>query len=201
MIKAIIFDWGGTCTRGSIALNFSKLLAAMSIVSERRINAVFEKNNREYLLGKISGHAFWSAFAKETGIEEKPDFFVNLFRESGKADPDILSLVRDVSKYYETALLSDNYKELADHVVRTYRLRELFDTLVFSNREGVRKPSREIFQLTLKRLGVKANEAVFIDDLKQNVQAAKKFDLRGIHFTRNDKLKKDLIKLGIQGVK
>ena len=198
-VKAIIFDWGGTCTKGSIANNFSHLLSAMTIVSSRRINIIFEKNCRKYLLGELTGRTFWKSFAKETGIEEKPDFFITLFRESGKAEPEILALVKSLGKKYKIALLSDNYKDLVDHIVRIYRLKELFDTLIFSNEVGMKKPGKDIFNFAIKKLHIRPHEAVFIDDKRANVNVAKKLGMRGIHFTSADKLKKELAKLGIRG--
>ena len=44
--------------------------------------------------------------------------------------------------------------------------------------EGCRKPERSIYQETLRRLGVEAREAVFLDDIGSNLKTAK--DL-GIH--------------------
>ena len=44
--------------------------------------------------------------------------------------------------------------------------------------EGTRKPECSIYEETLKRLGVKASEAVFLDDIGSNLKAAKEM---GIH--------------------
>ncbi len=58
-----------------------------------------------------------------------------------------------------------------------------FDTVVLSCDVGLKKPEPEIFQLTLDRLGVQAGDAIFIDDLVDNVDAARKLGMHAVRFT------------------
>ena len=74
---------------------------------------------------------------------------------------------------------------------------DMFDILVFSCKEGVRKPEKKIFELTLKKLGVHAPEAVFIDDKKENVKSAEKIGLKTVLFKNILQLKKELVSLSI----
>jgi HAD superfamily hydrolase (TIGR01509 family) len=57
---------------------------------------------------------------------------------------------------------------------------DMFDVVVISGEVGMRKPEREIFELTLDRMGLPAGECVFIDDMAHNVAAAAKAGLAGI---------------------
>ena len=52
------------------------------------------------------------------------------------------------------------------------RLRDLLDA----------KPDPEIYQLTLERIGCAPEEAVFIDDKRENVESAEKLGIHGIIF-------------------
>jgi putative hydrolase of the HAD superfamily len=63
-----------------------------------------------------------------------------------------------------------------------------FDVIVSSSLVGLRKPHPGIFRLALRRLGLPAETAVFIDDLKANVQAARLVGLPAIHFTDTDQV-------------
>jgi putative hydrolase of the HAD superfamily len=59
---------------------------------------------------------------------------------------------------------------------------ELFDPVVNSSREGMRKPNPAIFRLTLERLGGLAPErTVFLDDSVGNVKAAKSLGMKAIY--------------------
>lgn len=60
-------------------------------------------------------------------------------------------------------------------------LRSLFDIYVESAIEGMRKPDPRFYQRALDRLGIKGEEAIFLDDIGINLVAAKKL---GIHTIR-----------------
>jgi HAD superfamily hydrolase (TIGR01509 family) len=58
---------------------------------------------------------------------------------------------------------------------------ELFDILVDSSELGIRKPDPRIYRHTLAELGgVSAQEAVFLDDYRANVEAARRLGMHGI---------------------
>jgi epoxide hydrolase-like predicted phosphatase len=46
------------------------------------------------------------------------------------------------------------------------------------------KPDPRIYQLALERLGAKPEEAVFLDDFRRNVEAARSIGMAAIHFTQ-----------------
>lgn len=56
-----------------------------------------------------------------------------------------------------------------------------FSPVILSYEEGLRKPNPEIYKRTIKRLGVKPEEVVFIDNLTPNLLAAAKQGMRTIH--------------------
>jgi len=47
---------------------------------------------------------------------------------------------------------------------------------------GMRKPDRDIFELTLERLGLSASECVFVDDTEINCQAARELGMAAVWF-------------------
>ena len=46
----------------------------------------------------------------------------------------------------------------------------------------MRKPDREIYELTCARMGIEPTEAVFVDDNADNVAAARAFGMEAVHF-------------------
>jgi epoxide hydrolase-like predicted phosphatase len=62
----------------------------------------------------------------------------------------------------------------------------LVDTVIISAEEGLAKPDERIFHLALERLGVVAQEALFIDDLAVNVEAARRVGIKSVHFQKTD---------------
>ena len=94
--------------------------------------------------------------------------------------PDMAGLVRRArSSGLRTALLSNSW---GDQYFRT-GWGDMFDAVVISGEVNMRKPERQIFEYTLRELRLDARECVFVDDHEQNVSAAAKLGLIGIHHT------------------
>ena len=79
-----------------------------------------------------------------------------------------------------TGLLTNNAKEFAEFWRPLLPLDELFDDVVDSSEVGMRKPDPRIFQLALERLGVAAQDAVFVDDAAGNVAGAERVGIRSV---------------------
>jgi putative hydrolase of the HAD superfamily len=70
--------------------------------------------------------------------------------------------------------------------------------IVCSAEEGIMKPDPEIYIRTLQRLGCRPQASVFIDDTKENVEAAIKLGMYGIQFTPVLDINRSLQHLGIE---
>ncbi|MBT8296966.1 MAG: HAD family phosphatase [Maribacter sp.] len=57
-----------------------------------------------------------------------------------------------------------------------------FEGIVVSGAEETRKPFHEIYSITLTRYNIDPEKAVFIDDNFDNILAAEKIGMKGIHF-------------------
>ena len=83
-----------------------------------------------------------------------------------------------------------------------FRAREaaLFDRfrdVVVSGDEKMMKPDAAIYRLALGRFGLEPDEAVFIDDNRDNVAGAEAVGMAAIHFTDAKALRRDLKNLGL----
>jgi epoxide hydrolase-like predicted phosphatase len=72
---------------------------------------------------------------------------------------------------------------------------EIFDLVVDSGFVGCRKPERRIYELTLDRLGVRAEAAAFVDDIEVNCTAARELGIAAVWFRSNDQAIEDLERL------
>jgi putative hydrolase of the HAD superfamily len=82
----------------------------------------------------------------------------------------------------KVALLTNNVKEFGSAWRATLPVDELFDVVIDSSEVGLRKPDRRIYLLTCERLGVDPSSAVFIDDNRDNVEAARAVGMEAVHF-------------------
>jgi epoxide hydrolase-like predicted phosphatase len=69
---------------------------------------------------------------------------------------------------------------------------QYFDLFMNSSEEKMEKPDPRIYLLTCKKLGVKPEECVFIDDTKENVAAANALGMAGFLYQNYPKLVSDL---------
>jgi len=85
---------------------------------------------------------------------------------------------------FKTAALKNNFANERDESTPPglHQL-ELFDVVVESAREGLRKPDPRIYALVLARLDVLASEAVFLDDLGMNLKPARAMGMTTIKVT------------------
>jgi putative hydrolase of the HAD superfamily len=80
---------------------------------------------------------------------------------------------------YKLGILTNNVKEFAPYWRSTIPC-ELFDVIVDSSEEGIRKPDPAIYLRTADRLGVDPTACVFLDDGAANVDAARDVGMHGI---------------------
>ena len=78
-----------------------------------------------------------------------------------------------------------------------YNFLEKFTDIVVSGQVKMHKPEADIYDYALARFGVTPQEAVFVDDLAENVATANRLGLHGIQFTDASALRRELAELGL----
>lgn len=63
---------------------------------------------------------------------------------------------------------------------------KLMDGGVFSYDAGYMKPDEEIYKILLNKYKINPEEALFFDDREENIEAANKLGIHGVHFPRHD---------------
>lgn len=86
---------------------------------------------------------------------------------------------------YKLYVLSNMSREFIDFL-RKQKVYENFDGDVVSCEVGIVKPMPEIYDLLLERFDLNPAETIFIDDRKENVDAAAAKGIATFHFDRND---------------
>lgn len=93
-----------------------------------------------------------------------------------------------VGVYY----LSNTNDHAFEFMTSTYEVFSYMDGGIASYRDGVIKPSADIFELFLSRYGKKAEECVFVDDMPTNVNGARAVGLHGIVLKNIEDLEEEL---------
>jgi putative hydrolase of the HAD superfamily len=83
------------------------------------------------------------------------------------------------------ALLTNNVKEFGDTWRSAFPVDELFPVVIDSSEVRMRKPDPRIYELTCARAGVAPEAAVFLDDNRDNVAAARALGIETVHVGRD----------------
>ena len=95
----------------------------------------------------------------------------------------VVHKMRDLKTHgLRIGLLTNNVKEFGDNWRAMFPIDELCEEVVDSSHVGMRKPEREIYELTCARMRVKPHETIFVDDNADNIAAARAFGMETVHF-------------------
>ena len=188
---AVLFDFGGVFTPSPLH-GLRAAAQEMGIPPEVAFGIVFGGYDED------TDHPWHQLERGEVPIESALAAIATLGTEAGhELDPiamltsgfggsiirdDVVALVREVrAAGLRTAMVTNNIKEFSSGWRALLPVEELFDVVVDSSEEGVRKPHPRIFEITLERLGgIPPERAVFLDDAPGNVAAARALGLHAI---------------------
>ena len=113
---------------------------------------------------------------------------------------DTVNLLNKLKKAntYKLHALTNWSAELFPVALERYDFLQHFEGIVVSGAEKTRKPFAKIYEIILDRYTITPEKSVFIDDNLDNITAANKLGINGIHFKSASQLKSDLITLGVQ---
>jgi len=199
MIRAIIFDFGGVLMRTATPLPRRKLEQRFGLPPDGASKLVFGSSLWDKAqLGRFNSAEFWAEVGRQLGLNaEELAEFRQAFWAGDRLDEELVALIRHLRDTgYHTALLSNGPASLLQHLEQL-GIADSFDVIVASGCEGLMKPDPAIFELTLSRVGVTAEEAVFVDDSRVNVAAARQVGLQATRFRGLAPLRKWLQNLGV----
>ena len=113
--------------------------------------------------------------------------------------PENIALFSRVKKAngLKLALISNEGQGITEHRVDTFGLRELADFMVVSHYVHMRKPDRQIWQLTLDLAQVKASESIYVDDRAPFAQVAADIGFAAFPHVSVDATREQFRKLGL----
>lgn len=196
MVKAVIFDWGGVLI-DSLSRAVVSYCAHKLGVNEDALQDAVKKHMARFESGLMTEEELWLAVNKDLSMKlpTKPlwkEAFAHLYNER----PEMFSLIDSLKKNYKIGFLSNCETPAMEFFLeKGYKQ---FDATVFSCKVGLLKPEPGIYELILDKLGIVAEEAVFIDDKKKNIEAAEALGIKVVLFESPEQVISDLRELGLK---
>lgn len=191
-IKAVLWDFGGVLTSSPFeAFNRYEAMQGIPLNFIRRVNATNPETNAwaRFESSRITPEEFDAAFEKETraaGHAIAGSIVIGML--SGTVRPRMVEVLKTCKQHYRVACLTNNVKagegpgmsRNAEEAARVAEVMRLFDLVVESRNEGVRKPDPRFYRIACERLGIEPSQAIFLDDLGINLKPARELGMRTI---------------------
>jgi epoxide hydrolase-like predicted phosphatase len=183
-IRAVIFDFGGVLVRMVDDRPRLKLAEQLGVPLSRLDDLVFFSSSAQQAsIGAMTVDMHWEAVRKALGIsQEDLQSFLDQYWSADDVNWRLLDFIKNLHPVYKVGLLSNAWDNLRQTMHDRWNIDGLFDELVISAEVGMVKPDPRIFHLVLEKLGVQPVEAVFIDDMLVNIDAARQQGLAAIQF-------------------
>jgi epoxide hydrolase-like predicted phosphatase len=195
-VRAVISDFGGVLTsplfesfaawQRQSGLSFETLGNAMVRAAERSgMPPLYELEK-----GTIAEAEFLRMLEAELEPGTSLSGMRDVYFEHLHPNRPMVDFMRELrGRGLRMALLTNNVREWEPHWrAKLPEIDEIFEVVVDSAFVGMRKPDREIYELTLERLGggIEAPDCVFVDDIDVNCEAARSLGMRAVHFEGAD---------------
>jgi len=195
-VRAVISDFGGVLTsplfesfaawQRRSGLSFERLGQAMADATENNgMHPLYELEK-----GTITEAEFLGMLEAELDPGTSLSGMRDVYFEHLHPNPAMIDLMRDLrGRGLRMALLTNNVREWEPQWrAKLPEIDEIFEVIVDSAFVGMRKPDREIYELTLERLGngLEAGECLFVDDVDVNCETARTLGMRAVHYVDAD---------------
>lgn len=199
-IGGFLFDWGEVLIHVALPQIADYCARHLGVDIEDFLEA-FHFYAELFQEGRIEEDDMWKDICAQLEVQQPsvPSLWESAWRHHYRERDDMFQFVAHLKgKGYKTALVSNCEWPVVNGLKAVANGQyKLFDEKLFSCQEGIAKPDPEIYRRALNRLNLQPQEAVFIDDRQENIDAAKALGIHGVLFQSPQQVKHDLAMLGL----
>ncbi|MHA1914093.1 MAG: HAD family hydrolase [Promethearchaeota archaeon] len=203
-IKAIFFDLGGVVIDFDFS-NFYNSIIAQSPLNKPQTPIMLEffRQSDIYHQGNMTDDEFYHLACDllQVCTLDQSAFYSAFNSIISGLNPEIINLIRNLrkTKKYKLIALSNVNSSHWDYILKKkWDFIDFFDDLILSHEIHLVKPNPKIFEYAIQKAKCKPTQIVFIDDGLNNIRAAQEFGIKGIKFTNEEDLIKELIEFGVK---
>lgn len=194
-VKVVFFDIGGVLVHVD-KLRMHQNLMSLTALDEISFARLLEKSNsfhKGFDRGLIQAPELYERFSDLVEKEFTYADFVKAYTDLFELNVPVMELAKSLRKNARISIISNtdplHYKRIDDD----YGLSNWFENPILSYEQRIVKPSKEIYSAAIDAFGIDASDALFVDDLAENVQAAQEFGMEGIVYNDCKQLEKELL--------
>ena len=200
MTTWFLFDLGNTLIKLAYERVLENIRKDASITRDDLVDVLERPGGyRDLEMGAVGFGEFYDFICTHTGYRESQRRFREVWTDFFDGTiPGVEALLERVRDRYRVAFLSNSNEVHAEVIPKQFStLFRKEDRFIFSHRFKVAKPDPEIFRRALEIVGALPQHVVFVDDLVENVIAARSVGLQAFQFIDVDSLTSQLEAEGI----
>ena len=181
-IKALYFDLGGVIVRTEDKTLRTALGQRFGMSYDEMDRFVFGcETAKKASIGLMTEEQHWRDVARRLGADDEWKPIADAFFAGDRIDRSLLDFIQSVRPGLKTGIISIAWDGLRAYMQEKGFLAP-FDEIIVSAEVGIVKPDPRIYHFALQKLGVQPGEAIFVDDMPENIAAANALGMKGVHF-------------------
>lgn len=119
--------------------------------------------------GELTSLEVWEAIGYKGDLKKIEKEYLDTI----KLNDGFIDFIETVSKKYKLAIISNDSSRWSKYLREKFDLNKYFDVISISGDLKIKKPDERIFLITLEKLGIDAENCLYVDDREGNLEAAK----------------------------
>lgn len=190
-IRAIIFDYGGVFSEKASLRDFCDRLARGKDADAEAMKDLMISLWLKARVDEMDSEELFRQVADLAGTD-LTEFKKKFFAFFGFRDELLAFVKNELKGTYKVGILSNNIRSWFEPIIEEKRLHDIFDVIVTSYGARIAKPDFRIFEEIVRRLDVKPDECIYIDDMKKNIPPAQELGMETILFRNFDQFRREL---------
>lgn len=195
-IRAVIFDYGMVLSHPQDPAALNNLLTITGL-DRSTFDSHYWTHRHAYDEGKLNGRTYWQRFATDAAIELTATDIERLIENDVlmwcTINEPMLAWAKTLAESgLRIGILSNMGEETLSYMRQEFAWLGDFHHHTWSCELGIAKPNPAIYTYTCEKLDVSPEEALFLDDKLENVEAAHRVGLQAIQFKNVEQLQAEL---------
>ena len=203
-ITDIIFDLGKVI----VSFDWNIALPKMALHAPREISDLIMQDRPRFMQllaepadrlerGLISFEEFYSIVSGKLGLVVSIGELRSIWCDIFWANPDVIRMGKSLARRYNVHLMSNTSEAHYQWIIDRFPEVVFYRQAALSYQLGCMKPEPEYYVRAFQLFDSSPDNALFIDDLQENLDGAEVFGIRTIKFENSEKLKKRLVVYGV----
>lgn len=126
--------------------------------------------------GELSSLDVWARIGFKGDLEKIEKEYLDTI----KLNDGFIDFIEAVSKKYKLAIISNDSSRWSRYIREKFDINKYFDVISISGDLKIEKPDARIFQLTIDKLGVAAEDCLYVDDREGNLEVAERLGMNTV---------------------